>query len=114
MFFMECSIFNFMRILPVTLETTKLSAQEIHFNIYKIIEILESLYSLLYRPHFLHLILAVRVGEDWDPASNCPYKTVGPSLLPQFLVSSTLLFLIPKSPSLFILHRDNSGVHCDV
>jgi len=39
---MERVIFNFMRILLLVLETTKLCAQEIYFNFYKIIEIIQS------------------------------------------------------------------------
>jgi len=42
MFFMERAIFNFTRILLLALETTKLSAQELHFNFHKIIEIIQS------------------------------------------------------------------------
>jgi hypothetical protein len=39
---MEHAVFNFMRILLLVLETTKLRAQEIHFDFYKIIEIIQS------------------------------------------------------------------------
>ena len=42
MFFMELAIFNFVTILLLSLETTKLSAQEMHFNLYKINEIIQS------------------------------------------------------------------------
>jgi len=38
---MEGAIFTFMRILLLALKTTKLSAQEIHFNFHKIIELIE-------------------------------------------------------------------------
>jgi len=39
---MERYMFTFMRILLLALETTKLSVQQINFNFYKIIEIVES------------------------------------------------------------------------
>jgi len=42
MFFMERYIFTFMRILLLAFVTTKLSVQQIHFNFYKIIDIVES------------------------------------------------------------------------